>query len=74
MTATLINSIKLLQYILILANSDPNKTKAKPPAPFPIPDKPAAKEKKPDAPGSFAFIAKSRIAAMKKLKEAEGVI
>lgn len=67
MTATLIDAIRLLQYIFVLANSDPKKTKPKPPAPYPLPDG-QVEAKKPDTPGSFAFIAKANLAAIKKRK------
>lgn len=38
------------------------------PKPFPIPRDRRPKEKTPDKPGSFAFIAKSRLASVKKRK------
>lgn len=66
--AALIDAIRILQYIFVLANIDPKKKKPKPPEPYPTPDK-ATKHKQPDKPGSFAFIAKSALAAAKRRKE-----
>lgn len=66
MQAMEINVARLLLHVFIAANSDPKKSKPKQPEPYPIPD--GLKLKKPDAPGSFASVAKNRIAAARKLK------
>jgi hypothetical protein len=64
LSAALINSLRTLIYIFILANSDPKKRKPKSPEMWPLPDE----IKKQDKPGSFAFIARAHIAAVKKRK------
>jgi hypothetical protein len=68
MTATLINSIRVLTHVLVMVNIDPKKSKPKPPDPYPTPDdlkvqKPAPK------PGSFAHTTMSLLAKAKKRKE-----
>ncbi|MDV6975340.1 D site-binding protein [Mycobacterium intracellulare] len=68
MQATLIDAVRLLQYIFILAHVDPKKSKPKPPESFPLPDK-NIRTKKPDKPGSFGFIAKDLI---RKSRQMEG--
>lgn len=67
-----VNSIRTLIYAFILANMNSKKAK-KPeaPRPWPLPDD-KDKKKRQDKPGSFAFIARSHIAAVKKKRE-EGV-
>jgi hypothetical protein len=62
--ARVIDVLQVSNYLFILANSDPKKRKPKPPDPYPIPDE----IKRVDKPGSFAFIAKAHIAAVKKRK------
>lgn len=70
MAADLINSIRALQYILILANRNPDKPAPKPPEPYPLPDKVIRKQRQQSPePGSFAFIAKQHIAAVRKQRE-----
>lgn len=64
LSAALVNSLRTLIYIFILANSDPKKRKPKSPEMWPLPDE----IKKQDKPGSFAFIARAHIAAVKKRK------
>ena len=66
MAASELNVLRLLLHVLILANTDPKKTRHKAPEPYPTPDKPAKKQA--DRPGSFAFIAKQHIAAAKRKK------
>lgn len=68
MMAGLIDAVRVLQHILILCNIDPKARKPTPPEPYPLPDD--VKRKKVDAPGSFAFIAKAKLAEAKRLKEA----
>ncbi|GAB4584400.1 D site-binding protein [Nocardia sp. IFM 10818] len=55
-----VNALRSLQHLYLSVNS---KNKPKPPEPFPLPD---SKNKKRDAPGSFASIAKAHLAAAKK--------
>ena len=68
MQASLIDAIRLLQYIFILAHVDPKKSKPKPPNAYPLPDK-SIRKKQADKPGSFGFIAKDLI---NKTKQMEG--
>lgn len=68
MTASLINGEKISQYLFTLAHSDPDKRKPDPPEMYPLPDK-AVRTKSASKPGSFAFIAKARIAAARKKKQ-----
>lgn len=65
--AGVLDAIRMLQYILVMANSDPKKSKPKPPQPYPLPD--SRTKTKSDKPGSFAFIAKQRLAEIKRRKE-----
>jgi hypothetical protein len=67
MRAAFIDSVRVLQYILILCNSDPNKPKAQPPDPYPLPDN--VKRTEQDSPGSFGFIAKKKIAEARRRQE-----
>lgn len=67
MQAALIDSVRVLQYILILVNSDPKKSKPPPPEPYPLPDH--VKRNKQDEPGSFAFIAKKKLAEARRKQE-----
>jgi hypothetical protein len=74
MTAGLINAVRSLQYVTVLANSDPNKRKPGPPDPYPTPDEGVRRKyrRKSDHPGSFGFMAKARLAGVRKLKEQHG--
>lgn len=73
MMATLINAIRISNYYFILANTDPEKSKPKPPDNYPLPDGNAkTKAKAKDKPGSFTFIAKARAAAVRKKREGRG--
>lgn len=70
--ASLINAVRAQTYVFTLAHSDPKKRTPEPPEPYPVPDDRNKKKQKQDKPGSFAFIAKSHLAALKKMKESEG--
>lgn len=54
MFAGLIDSIKVLQHILILCNVDPKKKKPDPPEPYPLPDH--LEREKVEEPGSFGLM------------------
>lgn len=75
MTAQLIDAVKALQYITILANRDPDKPMPQAPESFPLPDvrqkalETRGKEKVYE-PGSFGFIAKKHIAQIRKQRSA----
>lgn len=70
MQAALIDSIRVLQYIMVLVNSDPKKKAASPPDPYPLPDQLRVKQQQQqDKPGSFAFIANAQLAKIKQIKE-----
>lgn len=71
MTARLIDSIRALTFLFICANTDPKKSKPKPPVPHPIPEG-FKSIKPPDKPGSFAYIAKAHLARAKRRKEGGG--
>jgi hypothetical protein len=63
----LVNAQRANNHILLLANSDPKKSKPKAPELFPTPDdNPKSKAPKP---GSFAAIAASMMAAQRRKKE-----
>lgn len=68
MEAAKINLAKAANYLFILANTDPKKSRPKPPEAWPIPDA-QEKKKRADAPGSFGFISKDLLARAKKRKE-----
>jgi len=53
MMATVLNAVRLLLYVTIIANSDPNKRKPDPPESYPIPDADRLKAEAPPEPGSF---------------------
>lgn len=65
------NAIRTLSWLFLLANKDPKKSSPPPPEPWPLPDKQTKKQRQ-DKPGSFAFMAKAHIAAIRKLKEGGG--
>lgn len=72
MTAQLIDAVNALQYITILANRDPDKKAPDPPKPYPLPDTQLRKaQQKTPEPGSFAFIAKRHIEAIRKQRSAQ---
>jgi hypothetical protein len=62
----LTDAVRILTYVFILANSDPKKAPPKVPEPSPTPDE--LTTKKQAQPGSFAFIAKAKIAEARKRK------
>ena len=66
----LTDAVRTLTYVFVLANIDPKKSKPKPPEQSPTPDEQT--KKKQAKPGSFAFIAKAKLAALKKRKEGGG--
>lgn len=68
MLTSVVNLLKLLIWVFTLAHSDPKKRKPKMPEMHQTPDE--AKSKKKDKPGSFGFIAKQHLEAIKK-REAE---
>lgn len=68
-SVAILEAIRSLQYVFILANRDPKKRTPNPPDPYPLPDK-ITRNKPADQPGSFAFIAKAHLAAAKKRKAA----
>lgn len=70
MTATLIDAVRTLTYAFVLAHVDPDKTRPKPPAQYPVPDK--VKVQTAEDPGSFSFIVKMHLAAIKKKKREGG--
>ena len=53
-----INAVRALQYVYVAAHS---KSRPKPPASFPVPDEAVKKQSR--GPGSFAFIAASKMSA-----------
>jgi hypothetical protein len=63
-----VNAVRALQYVYVAAHS---KNKPPPPEPFPVPDSTIRKPKA-NGPGSFAFIAASKIAAAKKARVTNG--
>lgn len=65
--AAIVNAIRVLAHVFILANMDPKKSKPEAPKPWPLPDK-QEKRAKQAGPGSFAFIAKSLAAKARKRK------
>lgn len=69
MMANLINAIRVLTWVFVMAHSDPKKAKPKPPEPYPLPDK--VTHKPADKPGSFAFIARDLIAKTREARKAE---
>lgn len=69
MMAHLIDSIRALQHIIILANRDPKKRKPDVPLPYPIPDTRDKKKGKSIKPGSFAHMAYQRLASVKARKK-----
>lgn len=71
MQARLIDAIRTLIWVFVLANIDPKKPKPKPPDPYPTPD--ALKPEKPaPKPGSFAHTTNVLLAKAKKRKEGGG--
>jgi hypothetical protein len=67
---SLVDAVRVNNYILTMVNRDPKKSKPKPPEPFPTPyteNKTAAAAK--HKPGSFAAIAASMLAAQKRKRE-----
>lgn len=60
----IVNAIRSLHHTYVSAHS---KSSRKPPEPFPIPER--TKRSSADKPGSFAFIAKKKFEAMRKMKE-----
>jgi hypothetical protein len=67
MQAAQIDAHRILQYIMILVNSDPKKSKPPPPEPYPLPDN--VKRSEQDKPGSFASIARQKLAEAKRRKD-----
>lgn len=73
MIASLINAIRTLQYLFVLANRDPRKPKPAMPEPYAIPEKRVKRrwdKKAPAKPGSFAFIAQQHAAAIRAQRKA----
>lgn len=64
--AAQVNEQRAGNYLMILANRDPKRSKPKPPEPFPTPDENKSKKPKP---GSFAAIAASMMAAQRRKRE-----
>lgn len=67
---SLVDAVRVNNYILTMVNRDPKKSKPKPPELFPTPDsenKTAAAAR--NKPGSFAAIAASMLAAQKRKRE-----
>jgi hypothetical protein len=58
-----VNAVRALQWTYVAAHS---KSKPKAPEPFPIPD--MSVRKKSNGPGSFAFVAAAKLAAVRKAK------
>lgn len=62
----LINALRTLIHVFILANKDPKKKAPEAPQPYPTPDEKSTPRSA--KPGSFAFIANAGLAATKKRK------
>lgn len=62
---SLLDAVRVSNYLFLLANRDPKKSKPAPPEPSYTPDQ-SLKKKRADKPGSFAWIAKAHLAAQKK--------
>lgn len=71
-TVALINAIRVLTHLFVVANSDPKKRNPPLPEPWPVPDA-VSKTKPKDKPGSFGFIARDLAAKGKRRKEVAGV-
>lgn len=61
--AETVNTLRAVQYVITAANSE---KKPKLPKPFPVPE--LSRGQRADKPGSFAFIAKAKLAAAKSRK------
>lgn len=66
--ALIADSIRALLYVFIVAHTDKNKRKPKPPEPWPTPDQKTRQRKQQSTPGSFAHMAATQIAAVRRKK------